>query len=163
MTAIGFNQEGYEQYKKIAREVMRRMMNTRPDRGRWQQREGGTGGGNWIGFTITDVFCPGDDDYDDAEGQGRWYVHATVNTYSGGCGKIPPGYDEYTQTVRIFDKCILQYYTVDQLLGIGTADGLPMDGDAVYYYPFDSAECAGYWEVKSICGEPTCGGSESPP
>jgi hypothetical protein len=40
-TAIGFNEEGYEQYKKVAREVTRRMMNQGPHRARWQQLRGG--------------------------------------------------------------------------------------------------------------------------
>lgn len=38
---IGFNEDGYEQYKKIAREVTRRMMNEGPHRARWQQLRGG--------------------------------------------------------------------------------------------------------------------------
>ena len=38
--AIGFNQAGYDEHKKVVREVNRRMMNERPDRGRWQQHTG---------------------------------------------------------------------------------------------------------------------------
>lgn len=34
--AIGFTEDGYAQYKRIAREVTRRMQNERPQRGRWQ-------------------------------------------------------------------------------------------------------------------------------
>lgn len=35
-SAIGFTEDGYAQYKRIAREVTRRMQNERPQRGRWQ-------------------------------------------------------------------------------------------------------------------------------
>ena len=38
---IGFNREGAEQYKKIAREVARQMQNETPHRARWQQNGGG--------------------------------------------------------------------------------------------------------------------------
>ena len=38
--AIGFNQAGYDEHKKVVREVNRRMMNERPERGRWQQDQG---------------------------------------------------------------------------------------------------------------------------
>jgi len=38
---IGFNRDGAEQYKKIAREVTRRMQNETPHRARWQQKGGG--------------------------------------------------------------------------------------------------------------------------
>jgi len=37
---IVFNREGAEQYKKIAREVARRMQNETPHRARWQQNGG---------------------------------------------------------------------------------------------------------------------------
>lgn len=120
---------------------------------------GGSSGIHWIRFTIVDVFCPGDYDHDDE--LGRWYVDATVDAYSGSCTKAPPGFDEYTELVRIYDKCILRYFTEDQLLGIGTLSGLPMSGDAVWLHPFRSDSCVPFWEVKSICGEPTCGGTES--
>jgi hypothetical protein len=40
--AIVFNQEGYEEYRQIAREVSRRVMNDKPHRGRWQQKEAGS-------------------------------------------------------------------------------------------------------------------------
>jgi hypothetical protein len=42
--AIGFNEAGYGEYKQIAREVSRRMMNEQPHRGRWQQKEISGGG-----------------------------------------------------------------------------------------------------------------------
>lgn len=54
--AIGFNQAGYEEHKKIVREVNRRMMNERPHRGRWQQHPGG-GGGETIRFEIYAADC----------------------------------------------------------------------------------------------------------
>jgi len=49
---IGFNRDGAEQYKKIAREVTRRMQNETPHRARWQQQKGGGGGAKWIRFII---------------------------------------------------------------------------------------------------------------
>jgi len=53
---IGFNREGAEQYKKIAREVARRMQNETPHRARWQQQKGA--GKGIIQFQPTDV-CEG--------------------------------------------------------------------------------------------------------
>lgn len=125
---------------------------------------GSAGGTHWIGFTIVDVFCPNDYDYDEDFGQGRIYVTATVDTYSVGCGKTPPGYDNATGTVRILDKCIFKYFTEPQLMGASSPDSSPLSGDAIWLYPFDDySGCEGFWEVKSVCGEPTCGDSFSPP
>jgi hypothetical protein len=121
----------------------------------------GGGGTHWIRFTVVNVYCPGDYDHDDE--LGRWYVDATVDAYSGSCTTAPPGFDEYTETVRIYDTCIFSYYTVGQLQGTENASGLPMSGDAVWLYPFRTGSCVPFWEVKSICGEPSCGNTESPP
>jgi hypothetical protein len=122
---------------------------------------GGGGGGAFINFTVVDVFCPGDYDNDDPDN--RFYVEATVDAYSASCTAAPYGFDEYTNTIRVYDSCILQYYTEDQLLGIGTITGLPLSGFAVLMRPFRTGECVPYWECKSVCGEPTCGNSWSPP
>jgi len=126
---------------------------------------GGSGGTHWIEFTVVDVYCPGDDDYDDDIGKGRLYVDAEVNWYTGGCSKNPPGFDEYSQTVRIFDSCrgIFKFFTADQLLGESPPYVEPMSGDAVYVYPFGGDECVPEWHVKAVCGVPSCGDSVSPP
>jgi hypothetical protein len=126
---------------------------------------GGAGGSgaHWIEFTVVDVYCPGDYDYDDEIGKGRYYVDAEVNWYSGSCTTAPPGFDEYTQTVRIFDTCIIKFYTADQLLGESPPYVQPMSGDAVWVYPFRSDECVPEWHVKAVCGAPSCGDTVSPP
>jgi hypothetical protein len=124
---------------------------------------GGGGGTHWIEFTVVDVYCPGDYDYDDNIGRGRWYVDAEVNWYTGGCTKSPPGFDEYSQTVRIFDKCIFKFYTMDQLLGESPPYVEPMSGEAIWIYPFRSDDCVPEWHVEAVCGIPSCGDSVSPP
>jgi hypothetical protein len=119
---------------------------------------GGSGGGSqWIEFTVVDVYCEGD--YDNEEGE--FYITATVDWYSDSCTKAPFGYDEYTGTVKIFDKCILQYYTPDQLMG-GSGHTVK-SGLASLMRPFRKAACTPRWICQSVCGEPVCGGEEFPP
>jgi hypothetical protein len=131
---------------------------------KWYFTASGSGGGtHWIEFTVADVYCPGDYDYDDDQGKGRWYVDAEVNWYTGGCSTNPPGYDSYSGLVRIFDTCILKYYTVDQLQGTSPPYVEPMTGDAIWIYPFGGEECIPEWHVKAVCGVPSCGDSVSPP
>jgi hypothetical protein len=130
-------------------------------------RDGGSGGGgaHWIEFTVVDVYCPGDNDYDDDIGKGRLYVDAEVNWYTGGCSTDPPGYNSYFGLVRIFDSCrgIFKFFTRDQLLGESPPYIEPMSGDAVYLYPFGADDCVPEWHVKAVCGVPSCGDSVSPP
>lgn len=130
--------------------------------GEWTVQRDGAGGGHGIDFTVVDVYCP--EDYDNEEG-GEFYVTARVDWYSHSCSDAPPGFDEYTNTVRIFDSCVMAYYTRESLGGL---DGhTAKKGYATWAYPFRAdgypSECKGRWICRSICGEPTCGATVSPP
>jgi len=129
------------------------------DSKRWETIGVSSGGGSqWIEFTVVDVYCA--DDYDNEE-NGEFYITATVDWYSDSCTVAPFGYDEYTGTVKIFDKCILQYYTPDQLMGL---NGHTLkSGLASLMRPFRKATCTPRWLCQSVCGEPVCGAEEFPP
>jgi hypothetical protein len=138
--AIGFNKEGYEEYKRISLEVSRRVMNERPHRGRWQQREG-SGGGHTIWFTIDSVLCPGVDYVDEKT------LVVTATWYTAGCSKTPPGAND-DGTYNVYDICnYLSYYTATELVG--------KTGRATYYYPL-TGYCEPRWIVEDLCGEPQC-------
>jgi hypothetical protein len=155
---IAFGPKAVEQIAKTVREVARRMQNETPHRGRWQQRPGGSGGGSeWIEFTVVDVFCKGD--YDNEEDE--FYITATVDWYSNSCTTAPTGYDEYTGTIKIFDKCVLQYYSPDQLMGL---NGYTVkSGLASLMRPFRKDSCEPRWLCQSVCGEVLCGDTDWPP
>ncbi len=138
--AIAFDEKGYEQHKKIAREVMRRMMNPAQMRGRWQQRESGGAGGHHIWFTIESVVCNADNSKT---------LFVTPTYYTGGCTKAIPGEDEYGQ-VQVEDPCsILDFYT-QAFLESGVT------GRATYMYPRGAEYCEPVWLVDQICGQPEC-------
>lgn len=138
--AIAFNEEGYGEYKQIAREVSRRIMNEKPHRGRWQQKEQG-GGGHTIWFTIDSVLCP-DTDY-----VSETTLVVTATWYTAGCSKTPPGAND-DGTYYVYDLCsYLNGLTPDDLEG-GT-------GRATYHYPL-SGECAPKWIIDDLCPQPEC-------
>ncbi len=112
-----------------------------------------SGGSHHILFTIVDVFCP--DDADNEEGV--FFVLADWDEYTGGCTETPPGVDEYTGLLKIYDTCVLEaYYTSYDLAG--------KQGYASYMYPRTTAgaddsysPCIAKWRALSLCGEPGCG------
>ena len=138
--AIGFNKEGYEEYKKIAREVNRRMMNEKSHRGRWQQKEQG-GGGHTIWFEISDVLCP-DTDYVSEE-----ILVVTATWYTGGCSKTPPGAND-DGTYNVYDIC-------NYLYGLTPTDLIGTVGRATYHYPL-TGTCEPRWLIDDLCAQPQC-------
>ena len=140
--AIGFNKEGYEEYKQIAREVSRRIMNEQPHRGRWQQKEsGGSGGGHTIWFTITDVLCP-DTDY-----VSETTLVATATWYNQSCTGTPPG-AEYGGEYYVYDIC-------NYLYGLTPQDLVGTTGRATYMYPL-TGTCTPRWIIDDLCASPEC-------
>ena len=101
--------------------------------------EEGSGGGDSIRFVIEDCIC---------EGAELQYVLVRWTHYTGGC-KDPPGVDEYSGLIKVYDTCVLEYFTIDFLLS-GEATGR-----ATYFYPRDECD-TGMWLVDSICGTPEC-------
>ena len=139
--AIGFNQAGYEEHKKIVREVNRRMMNERPHRGRWQQHPGG-GGGETIWFTITDVLCPETDYVSETT------LVATATWYSQSCTGTPPG-AETGGEYYVYDLC-------NYLYGLTPTDLVGTIGRATYMYPL-TGTCTPKWVIDDLCAAPVCG------
>ena len=139
---VGFDAKGAEQYKKIAREVMRRMMNPAQMRGRWQQREGGgSGGGHTIWFTITDVLCP-ETDY-----VAETALVVTATYYNQSCTGTPPG-SEYGGDYYVYDIC-------NYLYGLTPQDLVGTTGRATYMYPLTGA-CTPKWIIDDLCAQPEC-------
>ena len=133
-----FGPAAAEQYKKIAREVMRRMMNDRPHRGRWQQYHGTGDGAKRIWFTIESVDCDPD---------GTKVLGVSATWFTGGCTQPIPGEDDYG-LIDVEDICsILKPYSESQRLG-GT-------GSATYMYPREGY-CDPMWLVDDICVIPDC-------
>ena len=138
---VGFDAKGAEQYKKIAREVMRRMMNPAQVRGRWQQREAGSGGGHTIWFTITDVLCPLTDYVEETT------LVVTATYYNQSCTGTPPG-AEYGGEYYVYDIC-------NYLNGLTPSDLISGTGRATYMYPLTGA-CEPRWVIDDLCPQPTC-------
>ena len=137
-TGTVFGVEATEQIAKTVREVSRRMMNTRPTRGRWNGGKG-SGGGHEIWFTILSVYC--EDAYDD------WHLVVEADWYTAGCAKTPPGAND-DGTYNIYDNCDKRLFLV--------ADTLPgMTGTATYWYPL-TGTCLPKWFLDEICGQPEC-------
>lgn len=111
------------------------------------------GGSHHILFTIVDVFCSNDVDNE----EGVFFVLADWDEYTGGCTTDPPGVDDYTGLLKIYDTCVLEaYYTAYDLVG--------KQGYASYMYPRTTAgaddaydPCVAKWRALSLCGEPGCG------
>ncbi len=137
---IGFDEKGSEQYKKIAREVMRRMMNPAQMRGRWQQRES-SGGGHTIWFTIDSVLCP-DTDY-----VAEKTLVVTATWYTAGCSKVPPGAND-DGTYNVYDIC-------NYLYGLTPTELEGTTGRATYHYPL-SGDCEPKWLIDDLCAQPQC-------
>lgn len=137
---IAFDEKGSEQYKKIAREVMRRMMNPAQMRGRWQQREA-SGGGHTIWFTIDAVLCP-ETDY-----VAETTLVVTATWYTNGCSKTPPGAND-DGTYNVYDLC-------SYLSGIDEASLPGTVGRATYHYPL-TGDCEPRWIIDDICAAPHC-------
>lgn len=109
--------------------------------GEWMA-DGVGGGAQRIRFTIAEVHCP--DPYDSSD---ELYVSVDWTYYTGGCSATPPGV-EYDGTIKVYDSCILDYYTSDSLIG--------KEGSATYFYPREDSYCSARWIVDSICGQPEC-------
>jgi len=140
--AIGFNKEGYEEYKQIAREVSRRVMNEMPHRGRWQQKESSAGGGgHTIWFTIDDVLCP-DTDY-----VSETTLVVTATWYTAGCDKTPPGAND-DGSYNVYDLC-------SYLNGLTPTDLISGTGRATYHYPL-TGTCTPKWIIDDLCPQPEC-------
>jgi len=139
---VGFDAKGAEQYKKIAREVMRRMMNPAQVRGRWQQREGGgSGGGHTIWFTISDVLCPETDYVSETT------LVVTATWYNQSCTGTPPG-AEYGGEYYVYDIC-------NYLSGLTPQDLVGTTGRATYHYPL-TGYCEPRWIIDDLCAQPEC-------
>jgi hypothetical protein len=138
--AIGFNKDGYEQYKQIAREHVRRMINEKPNRGRWQQKEQG-GGGHTIWFTIDSVLCPAIDYVEETT------LVVTANWYTAGCSKTPPGAND-DGTYYVYDLC-------SYLNGLTPTDLVGTKGRATYHYPL-TGECEPRWIIDDLCASAEC-------
>lgn len=138
--AIGFNKEGYEEYKQIAREVSRRIMNEGSHRGRWQQREGGGGRVTSVRFKIVSS--------DPTTLSGL----ATILAWDYGFSKTAiPATIAGNTVIEICDPmgCFLNEPNVDLTDRAGVAvyreSDVP-DNCRTGYAPFP-----GVWEVTSLC------------
>jgi hypothetical protein len=126
---------------------MRRMMNPAQVRGRWQQREGGSGGGHTMWFVIADVLCP--DGYKVTQNT----IRVTPLWYTGNCGTVPPGRQ---------DDGYWHVYDICSYLSGQVADDLPgTTGRATYYYPYtaddyDPPPCVPAWILSDLCAQPEC-------
>jgi hypothetical protein len=139
---IIFGETAAKQIAKTVREVARRTVNEMPQRGRWQQHRGGSGGGHEIWFTITDVLCP-DTDY-----VSETTLVVTATYYNQSCTGTPPGSND-DGTFDVYDLCgYFSYYTAAELVG--------KTGRAGYYYPL-TGSCDPKWIVEDLCGETQCG------
>jgi len=125
---------------KTVREVARRVMNEKPDRGRWQF-QGGSGGGHTIWFEITDVLCP-DTDYVE-----ETTLVVTATWYTGGCSKTPPGAND-DGTYNVYDIC-------NFTRGLTPTDLAAGVGKATYMYPLTGA-CEPRWIIDELCPQPEC-------
>ena len=125
---------------KTVREVARRMMNDKPERGRWQF-QGGSGGGHTIWFTIDTVLCPETDYVSE-----RTLV-VTATWYTAGCSKTPPGAND-DGTYNVYDIC-------NYLDGLAPSDLVGTTGRATYHYPL-TGDCEPRWLIDDLCAQPEC-------
>jgi hypothetical protein len=137
-----FGDKAVKQIAKTVREVARRMMNEKPNRGRWQFHGGsGGGGGETIWFTITDVLCPESDYVTETT------LVATATWYSQSCTGTPPG-AEYGGEYHVYDLC-------NYLSGLTPTDLVGTTGRATYMYPLTGA-CEPKWIIDDLCAQPEC-------
>ena len=138
-TPTVFGPKATEQIAKTVREVSRRMMNPRGERGRWQFHGGEGSGSQRIWFTIISVECVS---------ATEMILTVEPTYYTGGCTAAIPGEDSYGYVI-VEDVCsILLYYTQTYLESGVT-------GSATYMYP-RSGYCTPLWLLDSICGTPEC-------
>jgi len=136
-----FGDKAVKQIAKTVREVARRMMNEKPNRGRWQFHGGSGGGGHTIWFTITDVLCP-DTDY-----VSETTLVATATYYNQSCTGTPPG-AEYDGTYLVYDMC-------SHTSGLTPTDMIGTTGRATYMYPL-TGTCTPKWVIDELCASPEC-------
>ena len=138
-----FGDKAVKQIAKTVRAVARRMMNEKPNRGRWQFHGGsGGGGGETIWFTITDVLCPETDYVSETT------LVATATWYSQSCTGTPPG-AEYGGEYHVYDLC-------NYLSGLTPTDLVGTTGRATYMYPL-TGTCTPKWVIDDLCASPVCG------
>lgn len=136
---IGFNREGAEQYKKIAREVTRRMMNETPHRARWQQRQGSTGA-KIISFQIVSS-TPGDR---------RAQVEILQRSFSGPV--FGSELEDSTVVVYDTDGCHLNEPNIDLTGRRGKAVLMLVDAEAAaLHFPDEYDPPEYYWNVLTLC------------
>ena len=138
---IVFNREGAEQYKKIAREVARRMQNETPHRARWQQQKGGGGSGaQIINFQIVSS------DPTTRSAQVQIEQRAFKGTVFGS--------SLIDTVVQVYDTdgCYLNEPNIELTARRGKAVLMYSDdaSDALHF-PGDPDPPAQYWCVLSIC------------
>jgi hypothetical protein len=127
---------------QTVREVSRRMMNEKQQRGRWQWHGGGSsGGGHTIWFTITDVLCSGEDYVSETT------LVVTATWYNQGCTGTPPGAN-YEGTYNVYDIC-------NYLRGLTPGDLEGTTGRATYMYPL-TGTCNAKWIIDDLCAQPEC-------
>lgn len=103
---------------------------------------GGSGGGiHSIWFVIDDVLCP-DTDYVDEQ-----TLVVTVEIYTGGCSKTPPGAN-YDGTYDVVDFC-------SEFNGLTPTELIGTRGKATYGYPV-TGYCEPKWYIDFLCGLPQC-------
>jgi hypothetical protein len=136
-----FGDKAVKQIAKTVREVTRRMMNEKPNRGRWQFHGGSGGGGETIWFTITDVLCPESDYVTETT------LVATATWYSRSCTRTPPG-AEYGGEYHVYDLC-------NYLSGLTPTDLVGTTGRATYMYPL-TGTCTPKWVIDDLCAAPQC-------
>ena len=136
-----FGDKAVKQIAKTVREVARRMMNEKPQRGRWQFQGGGSGGGHTIWFTITDVLCPETDYVSETT------LVVTATYYNQSCTGTPPGAN-YEGTYDVYDMC-------NHTSGLTPGDMLGTTGRATYMYPL-TGTCTPKWIIDELCAQPEC-------
>jgi hypothetical protein len=107
----------------------------------WSPVNTGSGGGETIWFTITDVLCP-ETDY-----VAETTLVATATWYTGGCSKTPPG-AEYGGGYYVYDIC-------NYLYGLTPTDLVGTTGRATYHYPL-TGTCTPKWIIDDLCAQPEC-------
>jgi hypothetical protein len=138
-----FGDKAVKQIAKTVREVARRMMNEKPNRGRWQFHggSGGGGGGHTIWFTIDSLLCP------EADYVAETTLVVTATHYNQSCAGTPPGAN-YEGTYDVYDIC-------NYLHGLVEDDLLGTTGRATYMYPLTGA-CEPRWVIDDLCAQPEC-------
>ena len=104
-------------------------------------KDGGSGGGQSIWFTIDEVLCPGVDDVEEET------LVVTAEWYTGGCSKTPPGAN-YGGTYNVYGYC-------SGFNGLTPTELEGTKGKATYACPL-SGYCEPRWLLDFLCGLPQC-------